>query len=193
MPVKKYLKWCYFIATRFDRLNLSRAVSIYKIASPWKTYKSNFSYKHLHLIIYSQDSTRQYRIAASTSVNIRTNDDVGDRECVSISKFVSLKAFLQHSPLPPSPFTKFLLTSFVNSASNDLSTSYTSRDKIRSCSSVARSSVAKTIYCIENIERGRCIRSENFSIFAYSFRWSIVIVFSYWTYDIPRTLHLSWT
>lgn len=57
----------------------------------------------------------------------------------------------------------------------------------------ARSSVAKTIYCIENIERGRRIRSENFSIFAYSFRWSIVIVFSYWwTYDIPRTLHLSW-
>lgn len=93
--------------------------------------------------------------------------------------------------LLPSPFTKFLLTSFVNSASNDLSTSYTSRDKIRSCSNVARSSVAKTIYCIENIERGRRIRSENFSIFAYSFHWSIVIVFSYWTYDIPRTLHLS--
>lgn len=99
--------------------------------------------------------------------------------------------FATFSP-PPSPFTKFLLTSFVNSASNDLSTSYTSRDKIRSCSSVARSSVAKTIYCIENIERGRRIRSENFSIFAYSFRWSIVIVFLYWwTYDIPRTLHLS--
>lgn len=114
------------------------SVSIYK--NPWKTYKSNFSYKHLHLIIYSQDSTRQYRIAASTSVNIRTNDDVGDIGCVSISKFVSLKAFLQHSPSSSSTLYEisFSYHSLILLRTICPHTLHPSRDKIRSCSSVAR-------------------------------------------------------
>lgn len=38
--MKKYLKWCYFIPTRFDRLNFSRAVSIYKIAFTTPTFNN---------------------------------------------------------------------------------------------------------------------------------------------------------
>lgn len=177
----------------FHRNRAKSSVSIYK--NPWKTYKSNFSYKHLHLIIYSQDSTRQYRIAASTSVNIRTNDDVGDTGCVSISKFVSLKAFLQHSPPSSSTLYEISYHSLILLRTICPHTLHPSRDKIRSCSSVAR----RENNPLRRKHRTWCSKREKWIVpwFAdENFRIFVIfssIIFSYrWTYDIRRTLHLSW-